>query len=114
MRILLYILIFLLIPVSIVVQGCGEWTPERGLRVSNRAGIMRLPSKVFGFVRGDSAVTTRHYEAADLGTWDTVLIFQTDGTDLVIVEHCDGERQTLHEKWLNPLGYERRDCEVKP
>lgn len=67
-------------------------------------------SEIFGFVRGDSAVTTQRFEDAGLGRADTVIIFQANGTDLVVVEFCDGERVALHEKWLNPLDYECQDC----
>lgn len=92
------LIIGILLPFSLVVEGCGK---------------RNQGSEVFGFVRGDSAVTTQHFEALGLGVADTVIIFQTWGSDLVVVEWCDGERQTLHEKWLNPVGYERKDCEDK-
>lgn len=72
-------------------------------------------SKVFSFVRGDSVLV-------DTGLWkwphsdkpsvkDTVVIFSMSNTPgCVIVEFCDGTRRSLHEKWLNPIGYERKEC----
>lgn len=108
MKSLLYVL-------ALLIVGCGE--PEQPSEPKGDTALQTIrrlstrPSSIFGFVQGDSAVTTLDFSPERI---DTVTIFWVpfpgpDRDAIVIVEFADGTRAHLHEEWLNPIGYKREE-----